>query len=69
MTLSLVMALALTSSLGFAAGYANSNLLVETDQLAKLINDSNVRIVDVRDRAAYRKGHIPTPFTSATTTS
>ena len=42
-----------------AADYANPSLLVETDELATLLNDKDVRIVDVRSLDAYRKGHIP----------
>lgn len=46
-----------------AAEYANPRLLIETDELAKLVDDSGVRIVDLRGdiengQAAYRKGHI-----------
>jgi len=59
MAASLMLALVAAPGLAFGAGYANSDLLVETDQLAKLIKDPGVRIVDVRPREAYRKGHIP----------
>jgi thiosulfate/3-mercaptopyruvate sulfurtransferase len=47
-----------------AAGYANPQLLVETDELARLLGGPGIRIVDLRgdpDRgeAAYRAGHVP----------
>ena len=60
------LALALAMFLAFlpmraevSAGYANGGLLVETEQLAKQLNDQNIRIIDVRPREAYAKGHIP----------
>ncbi|MFB3061053.1 MAG: hypothetical protein ACE10C_06720, partial [Candidatus Binatia bacterium] len=53
MAASLMLALVAAPGLAFGAGYANSDLLLETDQLAKLINDPGVRIVDVRPREAY----------------
>ncbi len=59
MTASLLLAFLVGPGHVLAAGYANTDLLVETDQLSKLINDPGVRIVDVRSRDAYRKGHIP----------
>ena len=42
-----------------AADYANPQLLTSTDALQRMLNRSDVRIVDVRPRAAYFKGHIP----------
>src|SRR5262249_58330179 len=47
-----------------AAPYANPGLLVETDELARLLGAPGVRIVDLRadaDRgeAAHRAGHVP----------
>lgn len=44
--------------------YANPELLIETTELAGLLGDPGVRIVDLRaepaqGRAAYRAGHIP----------
>lgn len=42
------------------AGYAHSEVLVETDWLAARLSDPNVRIVEVDvDAAAYELGHIP----------
>jgi thiosulfate/3-mercaptopyruvate sulfurtransferase len=40
------------------AGYARPELLVDTAWLAQHLNDSNVRIVDIRARG-YGDGHIP----------
>jgi thiosulfate/3-mercaptopyruvate sulfurtransferase len=42
-----------------AAQYARPELLAETDWLARHLNDSAIRIVDMRSEMAYRKGHIP----------
>lgn len=40
-------------------GYARPELLAETDWLAQRLNDSHLRIVDLRSEEAYRQGHIP----------
>ena len=40
-------------------GYANPELLVETDWLAGHLDDTDVRIVDARDAEEYQAGHIP----------
>ncbi len=42
-----------------AADYANPHLLVETDQLAAHAGQTDLRMLDVRPKAAYDKGHIP----------
>ena len=42
-----------------AADYANSQLLVETQQLEALLDEADVRIIDVRSKEAYDQGHIP----------
>lgn len=40
--------------------YANKSVLIEADELEKLIDDPNVRIVEVdEDTTLYEKGHIP----------
>ena len=41
------------------AGYANPQLLVDTQWLADHMNDPNVRIVDCDVRDAYRRAHVP----------
>jgi thiosulfate/3-mercaptopyruvate sulfurtransferase len=40
-------------------GYAHPQMLVETDWVARHARDRNVRLVDMRDAAAYAAGHIP----------
>ena len=42
-----------------AADYANPQLLVETGQLAQHHGQSDLKILDVRPKEAYDKGHIP----------
>ncbi len=42
-----------------AADYANPQLLVETGELAAHAGQTDLRILDVRPKAAYDKGHIP----------
>ena len=37
----------------------NYQMLVEPAQLQKKLNDSDLRILDVRSTAEYSKGHIP----------
>ena len=49
---------------GIAGGkYANPQLLVETDELARMVGAPGVRIVDVRSgmrgSVSYRVGHVP----------
>jgi thiosulfate/3-mercaptopyruvate sulfurtransferase len=41
------------------AGFANPKMLIETDELATALNQSNVRIVDMRTKEKYAAGHIP----------
>jgi thiosulfate/3-mercaptopyruvate sulfurtransferase len=40
-------------------GYARAELLAETAWLAQHLNDTDLRIVDMRSEGAYRKGHLP----------
>ena len=40
-------------------GFANPDLLIETDWLAEHAGDGSVRIVDARAAEAYQAGHIP----------
>lgn len=50
-------------SSGAAGRYANPHLLAETGEVARILADPGVRIVDVRSgmvgRVAYRAGHVP----------
>ncbi len=43
----------------WAAGYVRSELLIETDALAKIVNQPNVRLVDAVDPGSYQRAHIP----------
>ncbi len=49
----------LKSDKAFAAKFANAHFLVESDWLAAHLSDPELRILDVRKTAAYKKGHIP----------
>ena len=42
-----------------SGGYARAELLADTDWLAQHLNDPDLRVVDMRSEAAYRKGHPP----------
>ena len=42
-----------------SGGYANPQLLVDTQWLADHLNDSDIRIVDCDPREAYRRAHVP----------
>jgi len=56
---SVLMGVLLAPGLVLAAGYANSDLLIETAQLENMLNDPSVRVVDARPNGEYKKGHIP----------
>lgn len=45
--------------LAATAGYANPQLLIETEELARRLGESELRIVDVRTEKEYASGHIP----------
>jgi thiosulfate/3-mercaptopyruvate sulfurtransferase len=67
--LALLAAAAITAAFGAPPGvdaagrYANPQLLVETEELARILDAPGVRIVDVRSGTmgaiAYRTGHVP----------
>lgn len=40
-------------------GYANPDVLIDTEGLKKIMKEPNVRIIDVRGNAKYILGHIP----------
>lgn len=42
-----------------AQGYARPELLIETDELAKIVSDPNVRLLDAVDAGTYKRAHIP----------
>ena len=54
----LALLLALAIGLQTSGSYARPELLVDTAWLAQHLNDSNVRVVDIRNRG-YAEGHVP----------
>jgi thiosulfate/3-mercaptopyruvate sulfurtransferase len=42
-----------------AQGYARPELLIETDELARLLAQPNLRLIDAADAATYRRAHLP----------
>jgi thiosulfate/3-mercaptopyruvate sulfurtransferase len=54
-----VVAFAVWSAAAWAQGYARPELLIETEELAKLMNQPNVRLIDAIDPAAYQRAHLP----------
>lgn len=57
--LTLVLLLSLAAFAPGAEGSGSAGLLVETDELAKLSADANLRILDARPPEEYRQGHLP----------
>ena len=53
------LAMALLSHAAWAQGYARPELLIETEALAKMLNQPNVRLIDAIDPASYQRAHIP----------
>ncbi|MBI4199504.1 MAG: rhodanese-like domain-containing protein, partial [Chloroflexi bacterium] len=43
----------------WAADYARPELVISTDELAKLLTDPGVKILDARGADDYKAGHIP----------
>lgn len=54
-----VLVLVLAAPAWAAKGYARPELLIETDELAKIVSQSNVRLVDAVDAGTYKRAHIP----------
>ncbi len=54
-----VLVLVLAAPAWAAKGYARPELLMETDELAKIVSQSNVRLVDAVDPGTYNRAHIP----------
>ena len=59
MILAAILALVLAAPAWAAQGYARPELLIETDALAKIIGQPNVRVVDAVDPGTYQRAHIP----------
>ncbi len=43
----------------WAAGYVRPELLIETEEFAKIQNQPNVRLIDAVDATSYQRAHIP----------
>lgn len=56
--LAAVLVLVLAAPVWAASGYARPDLLIETDELAKIISQPNVRVVDGVDAGTYKRAHI-----------
>src|SRR3989344_6895414 len=54
-----VLVLALAAPAWAGKGYTRPELLIETDELAKIASQSNVRVVDAVDPGTYQRAHIP----------
>jgi thiosulfate/3-mercaptopyruvate sulfurtransferase len=54
-----VLAFGFLASTTWAAGYARPELLIETEELAKILNQPNVRLVDAVEPASYQRAHLP----------
>lgn len=52
-----VMAAATTAAV--AQGYARPELLIETEELVKILNQPNLRLIDAVDASSYQRAHIP----------
>jgi thiosulfate/3-mercaptopyruvate sulfurtransferase len=54
---SLVLGIAVLLAQG--GGYRNAQLLIETGELAGILSNADVRVLDVRPAEEYRQGHLP----------
>ena len=50
---------ALLAQTAQAQGYARPELLIETEELARLLAQPNLRLVDAADPATYKRAHLP----------
>ena len=57
--LAMVLVLVLAAPAWAGKGYTRPELLIETDELAKIASSSNVRVVDAVDPGTYNRAHIP----------
>jgi thiosulfate/3-mercaptopyruvate sulfurtransferase len=57
--LAAVLVLALVAPAWAGKGYTRPELLIETDELTKIMSQSNVRVVDGVDAGTYNRAHIP----------
>ncbi len=54
-----ILMMLLASAVVWAGEYARPELLISTEELARVTNQPNVRIIDAVDPASYRRAHIP----------
>ncbi|OGI38504.1 MAG: hypothetical protein A2140_10510 [Candidatus Muproteobacteria bacterium RBG_16_62_13] len=54
-----VLAFGFLAGTTWAAGYARPELLIETEELARILNQPNVRLVDAVEPASYQRAHLP----------
>ncbi len=57
--LAAILVLVLAAPAWAGKGYTRPELLIETDELAKIMSQSNVRVVDGVDAGTYNRAHIP----------
>lgn len=50
---------ALLGAAAQAQGYARPELLIETEELARILSQPNLRLVDAADAATYKRAHLP----------
>ncbi|MBI3148992.1 MAG: sulfurtransferase [Betaproteobacteria bacterium] len=53
------MTVALVVQVAQAQGYARPELLIETEELARILDQKHLRLVDAGDGATYRRAHLP----------
>src|SRR3990170_4183837 len=54
-----VLAFGFLAGTTWAAGSARPELLIETEELARILNQPNVRLVDAVEPASYQRAHLP----------
>lgn len=54
-----ILTMLFSSAATWAGEYARPELLISTEELTKVMNQRNVRIIDAVDSASYRRAHIP----------
>ena len=54
-----ILVLVLAAPAWAAKGYTRPELLIETDELVKIMNQPNVRVVDAVDPGTFQRAHIP----------
>lgn len=57
--IAVVSALLFAGTLSASPGYARPELLIETEALARILGQPNVRLIDAVETASYQRAHIP----------